>query len=341
MINLSRIPLASPDVHAVPSDPGTRWIKDEIPVIEAPPDDDTDPLPEASWPVDAKRTGICGAVAPRVIQLPDRSYRMYYTQMVPRPEYPAGANDYDNVSTRILSASSSDGLTFTPEPGVRLSPQTGGAGEGRVVSSEVVPTTDGQLRMYYECAPGSQSEPNTIRSAISEDGLSWEVETGTRLSSENANYMSARILFLQDGRCRLYCGQRGRGIISALSDDGLTFQEEEGTRVAAGGTYDTFTAFACEILEVVADSYVMYYSGYSASNRAQILRATSEDGLLWQKEDDPVISPGDRLDRAKSSEMCIYRLPSGQNYRIVYEACDGTAENERGVWRIAGATSQA
>ena len=96
-----------------------------------------------------------------------------------------------------------------------------------------------------------------------------------------------------------------------------------------------------EILEVVADSYVMYYSGYSASNRAQILRATSEDGLLWQKEDDPVISPGDRLDRAKSSEMCIYRLPSGQNYRIVYEACDGTAENERGVWRIAGATSQA
>lgn len=341
MIDLSRSTTSSPDVHAVPSDPGVRWIKDETPVIDAPPDDDVDPLPEARWETDANRTGICGSVAPRVLKLLDGTYRMYYTQMVPRPGHPAGANDYDNVSTRILSATSSDGLVWTPERGVRLTPQDGGAGEWRVVSSEVVPTPDGHLRMYYECAPGPQTESSTLKSAISEDGLSWTAEPGDRLASEDTNYSSPRILFLPDGRTRLYCGQRGRGIISAISNDGPTFQEEEGTRIAPGGTYDTTTAFACEILELYAGSYIMFYAGYSASNRAQILRATSEDGLDWQKETEPAISPGGTFDGSKSSEMCIYRLPSGQAYRIVYEGCDGTAKNERGVWRIVGATSQA
>ncbi len=341
MIDLSRSATSSPDVHAIPSDPGVGWHKDETPSIEAPPDDATDPRPEATWPADLPRTGICGSVSPRVLRLPDRSLRMYYTQMLPRPGHPAGANDYDNVSTRILSATSSDGFAWTPEPGVRLTPQHGGAGEWRVVSSEVVPTSDGRFRMYYECATGPQTEPSSIRSAISNDGLSWSVESGDRLSSAIANYSSPRILFLQDGRTRLYCGQRGRGIISAISDDGLSFTEEEGTRVPNGGTHDTATAFACEILQLYTGTYIMYYAGYSATNRAQILRAQSEDGLTWEKETKPALSPGGRWDRAKSSEMCIYRLPTGQAYRIVYEGCDGTAENERGVWRIAGATSQA
>ena len=128
MIDLSRSTTSSPDVHTVPSDPGVRWIKDETPVIDAPPDDDVDPLPEARWETDANRTGICGSVAPRVLKLPDGTYRMYYTQMVPRPGHPAGANDYDNVSTRILSATSSDGLVWTPERGVRLTPQDGARG---------------------------------------------------------------------------------------------------------------------------------------------------------------------------------------------------------------------
>tara|TARA_B100001123_G_C15327526_1_gene1030062 strand:- start:2576 stop:3601 length:1026 start_codon:yes stop_codon:yes gene_type:complete len=341
MVDLSRSTTSSPDVHAVPSDPGISWIKDEAPTIEAPPDNDPDPLPEAKWASNAKRTGICGAVAPRVVKLPDASYRMYYTQMVPRPGHPAGANDYDNVSTRILSATSTDGLSWTPEAGVRLTPHQGGAGAWRVVSSEVVPTSDGRLRMYYECAPGTQSDPSTIRSAVSKDGLFWEMEGGNRLASGDANYSSPRILCLQDGRIRLYCHERGRGIISAISQEGLTFTEEEGTRISKGGPYDTTTAFACEILQLHTGEYVMYYAGYSAPNRAQILRALSDDGLHWEKQAEPAVLPGDPLDRAKSSEMCLYRLPTGQAYRIVYEGCDGTAVDERGVWRILGATARA
>ena len=88
----------------------------------------------------------------------------------------------------------------------------------------------------------------------------------------------------------------------------------------------------------------MYYAGYATANRAYILRAESHDGLLWRKVDVPVVSPGSGAwDAVKSSEVSLFRLPCGAaeipRFRMVYEACDGTAAGERGVWRIASATS--
>jgi hypothetical protein len=344
MIDLSQSPLS----QTVPTDPGRTWVKESKVAVDAPPDGDTAPLPEAEWPPGARRTGICGAVSPRVIVLPGGGYRMYYTQILPRPGFPAGANDYDNATTRILSAISSDGEIWKPEPGVRLSSQQGGAGEWRVVSSEVVPVAGSahRLRMYYECCGGPQSEPSSIRSAVSDDGgLVWTLEPGVRLEASGRNYSAPRIVFLDDQRCRLYCLDRGRGIISALSEDGgFTFRPEPGLRIAQDGRYDVVVAFAPEIVRVESGGYVMYYAGYSAPNRAYILRAVSDDGLSWRKEAEPVLSPGEGTwDAAKCSEMCVCRLPQKPGrkpgYRMVYEACDGTAKNERGVWRIASATS--
>ena len=350
MIDLSKSPWASPLVHGVPTDPGTLWVKDTAVVVDAPPDSEVDPLPEAQWPLQAARTGVYGAVSPRVIALLGGGYRLYYTQILPRPGFPAGANDYGNSTTRILSVISPDGSAWTPEPGVRLSSEEGGAGEFRVVSSEVVPLADadGQLRMYYECCRGPESEPNSIRSALSKDGgLVWTTEPGVRLGAGGRNYAAPRIVFLHDGRCRLYCCERGQGIISAVSEDGgLTFRQEPGVRIGQDGVYDSEVAFAPEILRVDSAGYVLYYAGYSAPNRAYILRAVSDDGLTWRKQTEPVVSPGHGpWDAAKCSEMSVFRLPhrEGQipRYRMVYEACDGTAKDERGVWRIASATSAA
>jgi len=348
MIDLLRSASASPLVHTVPTDPGNTWVRDDAPAIDAPPDSDVDPSPAAVWPTVAKRTGLFGVVGPRIITLPDGNYRLYYTQITPRAGFPAGANDYGNASSRILSAISADGSKWTPEPGVRLTPQAGDAGDFRVVSSEVVPVTngDGKLRMYYECCNGPQGEPNAIRSALSEDGgLVWTSETGPRFGADGGYYSAPRILFLNDGRCRLFCCERGKGIVSALSDDGgFTFHREPGTRIAPGDCYDSLIAFAPEILRIEGAGYRMYYAGYSGSNRAYVLSARSEDGLAWDKEADPVISPGEgRWDAAKCSEMCVIRLPGrpgrAPRYRLFYEACDGTAQDERGVWRIASALS--
>ena len=57
------------------------------------------------------------------------------------------------------------------------------------------------------------------------------------------------------------------------------------------------------------------------------------------------IAPDGRWDGAKCSEMCVVTVPGGDGkdvqYRMFYEACDGTAVDERGVWRIIGATATA
>lgn len=347
MIDLTQSPCASPLIHTVPVDPGVRWEKDAGAVIDAPPDGAGAPRPEARWPMDAVRTGVHGVVSPRVVRLRDGGYRLYYTQILPRPGHPAGANDYDNATSRILSAASPDGRMWTPEPGVRLSAMQGGAGEFRVASSEVVPVAGSatRLRMYYECCAGTQASRNSIRSAVSDDGVTWVVEPGERFARDEANHMAPRIVFLDGRRCRLYCCRRGVGIISAISDDGVTFREEPGVRITQDGAHDKVAAFACDIVRIAGGGYVMYYAGYGEPNRAHILRAESPDGLMWRKVETPVVSPSGpcsgAIDAVKCSEVSLFRSARAGGkpgvFRMVYESCDGTAAGERGVWRIAGA----
>ena len=93
MIDLSLYRGASPQVQLVETDPGYSWTKDPVVAVDAPPDTDADPRPEAEWSPRAVRSGLCGVVSPRVIGLPQGGYRMYYSQILPRPGFPAGAND--------------------------------------------------------------------------------------------------------------------------------------------------------------------------------------------------------------------------------------------------------
>ena len=191
--------MTSTNPHAVARDPGTVWFKEAYAAIDAPPDDAAEPLPEDQWPVDMPRTGIYGVVTPNVVALPEAGYRMYYTQILPRLGFPAGANDYNNSTTRILSAFSDDGMAWTPEAGVRLSSEQGGAGAFRVVSPEVVPLTDGsgRWRMYFECCPGPQSVASRLRSASGSAFVS--TLCGVRVRVGNA---SAKVRDMVSGRVR-------------------------------------------------------------------------------------------------------------------------------------------
>ena len=346
MIDLTQSTTGTPEVHTVTRDPGNAWTRTEVAAIDAVPDEHAAPPPDprTRWPRDAMRSGICGSVSPRVIRLPDRSYRMYYTQILPRSGHPAGANDYENATTRILSAVSTDGLSWTPEPGVRLTPEQGNAGEFRVVSSEVVPMTDGsgRLRMYFESCPGTQSTENSIRSALSEDGgLTWTLEEGHRLRISGGNVMASRIIYTDDGRVRLYVTQRDVGIVSAISTDGGTDFDVEGPRLP-----EDPTAFAPEIIRLPEGGYRMYYTSQvsetvpTEGGSQQILSATSPDGLDWRADGSAIAPDGNGPDAVKASEMCLFEMPAGSEegaFGMVYEGCDGTTPNARGVWRIARA----
>jgi len=111
----------------------------------------------------------------------------------------------------------------------------------RTIGPCVVPTTDGQWRMYFE-ARGPANLPTVVCSAVSADMLTWELEPGIRL--QNAGGVDApRFVRLPDGRGRLYCyrsefenGQMGgkrisQCIVSATSSDDLRFEMDPGYRV--------------------------------------------------------------------------------------------------------------
>ena len=73
--------------------------------------------------------------------------------------------------------------------------------------------------------------------------------------------------------------------------------------------------------------------------RGYICSATSSDGVSWEKDPSPVLAPDSAWDGVKCSEPDIVELDGG-GFRLFYEACDGTAEGETGVWRILGASSR-
>src|ERR1051325_9970720 len=108
MIDLSQSSLASPLVHTAATDPGSSWTKDVAVAIDAPPDTDLDPLPEAQWSPQALRSGICGAVSPRVLGLRGAGYRCSSSRIRRRSGFLAGAKASNNSTTRIWGRFPSD-----------------------------------------------------------------------------------------------------------------------------------------------------------------------------------------------------------------------------------------
>ena len=208
-----------------------------------------------------------------------------------------------------------------------------------------MPDGSGRLRMYFESCHGTQSTQNSIRSALSEDGgLTWSVEDGHRLRIGGGNVMASRIIFTEDGLVRLYVTQRTVGIISAISTDGGTDFVIEGSRLP-----EDASSFAPEIVRRPDSGYRMYYVSCISDREPtegggqQIVSASSPDGLDWRVDGGAVVPDGDGPDAVKASEMSTFPLPAGAAegmYGMVYEGCDGTTLNARGVWRITSAFAQ-
>src|SRR3990167_2439312 len=193
---------------------------ENIVIENTPAESETEAL-AFSWIVDGGSRVTDGSV-PFIHALNDGKVRLYYCN-----------------SGGILSAISDDGMTFTKEQGVRISPGTGF--ESNVCDPTVVDLSDGRMRMYYKGADNQNAGPgqsiHKIYSAISSDGLTFQKE-GLRIDSEtNGDNGWASVpdaIILSDGRVRIYyvtASGMEHGIGSAISSDGLSFVKEEGLRV--------------------------------------------------------------------------------------------------------------
>lgn len=157
---------------------------------------------------------------PRAITLPDGRIRLYVI----------GGDG-------IHSAISSDGLTFTAEPGVRIS--NAGAPVPALSGVSVV-RTDAGFRAYFSDLPrpGEGPKPHIVYSAQSTDGLTWSFDDGVRVGAANfaapdAMQQSAEHPFVlreSDGSYTMYFA-RNQMLWSATSADGLSWDNQQSTGI--------------------------------------------------------------------------------------------------------------
>lgn len=132
----------------------------------------------------------------------------------------------------VLSATSADGLSWTKEPGIRLSHG------GRFLDSPaLLQESASLLRMYYVADAGSDGSPAGYRvhgASSSDAGFTWGFD-GQLLSG--VAYQVA-VTTLADGRTRLYYSSPLSGqttasqVLSAESSNGALFSQEAGIRLS-------------------------------------------------------------------------------------------------------------
>lgn len=303
-------------VHFCETDPGTSWVKDDVPVI------DTDGDYDSFW-----------ALTPNVIKLPQGNYRLFYTACT-KEKRAAGILGY------IVSASSAAKASrWVKDPMIRID-NFEPLGKTWVYCPDVIPLGNGRWRMYFQAKP--DVGPDSIMSAVSTDTLSWQIEPEFRLRDPGHVFGAPRVLPLASGGFRMYFyaapltqnpDKPKTSIFSARSEDGLKFTIEREC-VVQESELEAQCVYAPEVLALGTGGFRMYYAAWSKNPvHGRILSATSEDGLVWKKDAQINIDCGGKFDTIKASEPCVYQAPDGR-YRMLYEACD-----DKGTWRILGATS--
>ena len=135
-------------------------------------------------------------------------------------------------TSQIGSLFSADGVTFTPETGVRYTLQPADKGTLGVYDA-FSDRQGGVVLLYLGDLPGL----NNVRRAYSRDnGLTFTFDRGNILGDDNAggganSFVDEKSIRLPDGRIRLFT-MRQHTIYSFVSvDDGYSFVRDPGTRL--------------------------------------------------------------------------------------------------------------
>jgi hypothetical protein len=207
--------------------------------------------------------------------------------------------DEPNRIVGVESYVSSDGLSFQKEAGYRIT------NKGLFMPC-VLRTKEESIRLYYvdqTQGPPSNKGYKAVKSAISTDGgVNFTVENGERLTYLSTGYevdgiRQARVLFLPDGRYRMYyqgISDYSR-ILSAVSVDGLNWTREDGIRVDPKAVCPAADGFAGNFPMIdAAGTYHLFLqavrcTGNYENARAGTFDALSTDGLNFVVGATPIV----------------------------------------------------
>ncbi len=223
------------------------------------------------FPPHASARTLC----PDVIPLPDGRYRMYFE---------ARTTDHPTV---ILSAISSDGLSWQPEPGVRFGDDTWSYGTPRCLYIERNRPSSFRYRLYFHrytfpLVSGIDAG-NVIISAVSSDGLQFEEEEGVRIAQETDretfSVYAPEVVRLGDSSYRMYFSGwseeiRG-GIFSATSADGLRWHKHPEPCIELGGEWDGDMVSEPCVIDLDDGRSRLFYEACDHDENYRILSATS------------------------------------------------------------------
>lgn len=216
-------------------------------------------------------------LCPDVIPLPDGRWRMYFEARV------------SDRPTVVLSAISTDGLQWKPEEGVRVANSEWSFGSPRCIHVESPDKPTGlEYRLYfhhysYPMRTGLGAQ-NHIISAISSDGLWFEVEPSIRIAQESEERESyavyaPEVIRLANGSYRIYYSGwsdkiRG-GIFSASSPDGLNFIKDAGPILDLDRPLDCRMVSEPCVINLDDGRCRLYYEAENQNGTRRILSATS------------------------------------------------------------------
>jgi hypothetical protein len=243
-------------------------------------------------------------LAPSVTPLAGGCWRMYFEAR--------GTADRPTV---ICSAVSSDLLHWAVEDGIRLQ------GPDDVGGPRYLPLGGGQGRLFC-FSRGAQS----VISALTTDGLTFQVEPGYRIRGRQNEVESAGIT-AAEVIPPAHAGGRWTMLYSAWQD------VPPGTVVPPHPSSDPDADAKGLSADFAAASIAADIAGY----RSRIFVATSADGLAWERAGLAVEGRGyghDGVDAVHAEDMSVVALDDGR-HRVYYAACDLF-----GNWRIASAVTE-
>lgn len=210
---------------------------------------------------------LVGIAEQTIVESPTGGYRMFARS-----------------DTEVFSATSEDGESWTQESGTRFDASS--LGLTRITGPSVVPTSDGQYRMYFspeETNCGEQGVTSSIYSASSSDQLTWTTDEGERIGEDVDDRCKNKpsALVEEDGSITLFYhvySRTGEGdtyggaVFYANSTDGLTFTSQTDTGLGetsptSGGL--TLASDPC-ILEMPDGSVLLYFDVFYAPEGDQI-----------------------------------------------------------------------